>query len=107
MYIPLDFPYNFTDSLCGVSEDFLLLNEDRWLSDIEVRYSIQKRYGRWHLSIIYISIHNPFKFIIKQLDSYPTRKQAITYGEIFQQYIRKKKCETLKMNEDVLNICSN
>jgi len=107
MYLPLNFPYNFIDSLRGSPKDFRLFYEDEWLMDTEVKYFVVERKSRWYLAVIYISIQNPFQLIIKRLDSYATRQQAQTYGKFFQRCIRKDKRGTLKMNEDALNICQN
>ena len=107
MYISPNIPFHKSLDFPGKSEDFALLNEDRWLMNTEVRYNLNKRKGLWHLTMIYIAIENPLKFICRKIDVYNSQKKAIFFADILQRAIRKDARGTLKTNQNAFNFCSN
>ena len=72
-----------------------------------MRYHLQKKRGLWELSMIYIAIENPMKFLCRKIDAYSSEKKAITFAKILQRGIRKDARGTLKSNQNAFNICAN
>jgi hypothetical protein len=107
MYIADNINYDFSENQRGNQKDLTIFHQTRWLHDTEVKYMIDHRSGRWHLTIIYISIHNPLRLICHYLDHYESFKKAELYAQIFQRGIRKDAGGTLKLDEDAYNICYN
>lgn len=91
----------------GTLEDFFFLKDDKWLIDTEVRYLIFAKNSRWHVAMIYISIHNPLQFLCRKIDEYPSEQKAKTFAKLLQRGIRKDARGTLKINTDAFNICTN
>ena len=107
MHIPSNFPINVTPEIPGERIDLNLLERDRWLMDTEVRYWLQARNSQWHLTMIYIALDNPLKFICRKIDTYNSEKKAIIFAKILQRGIRKDARGTLKTNRDAFNFCNN
>lgn len=95
------------DSKQGNKNDLLFLKNDAWLKDTEVRYRIVQTHSRWFLSMIFVWIDNPYRFLCRKIDSYETAKKAEMYAQLFQRGIRKDARGTLKTNENAFNICNN
>jgi hypothetical protein len=95
------------DSKQGNSKDLLFLKNDAWLKDTEVRYRIVRNHGRWFLSMLFVWIDNPYRFLCRKIDNYETERKAEMYAQLFQRGIRKDARGTLKMNENAFNICNN
>lgn len=95
------------DNRKGESKDFLFLFDDRWLKDTAVRSRITQRCGRWHLNVIFIDIHNPYRFLCRYIDHYASARKAHIYAELFIRSIRRDERGTLTMNEDAFDICRN
>ena len=107
MYLPPELPTNEVLERPGGPDDLQLLANDRWLMNTEVRYHLQEKRSRWHLSMIYIAVDNPFRFICRKIDSYPSAQKARTFAEILQRGIRKDARGTLKSNYDAFYLCDN
>ena len=107
MYISSDIPLNFNRERAGTKADLKVLLEDDWLRDTEVKYLLEEKNGLWHLSMIYISIHDALKFVCRRIDVYNSEKKAVTYARILQRGIRKDARGTLKTNRDAFNFCDN
>ncbi|MEM9547368.1 MAG: hypothetical protein AAGA77_15420 [Bacteroidota bacterium] len=107
MYISSDIPFWKPVDVLGDIRDLKLLEEDKWLMDTEVKYNLSEKRSLWILTMIYISIHNPFKFICKKIDIYNSEKKAETFAKILQRGIRKDARGTLKTNHNAFNICQN
>ena len=107
MHLPPDIPFNITDEVAGKPIDLKLLVDDKWLMNTEVCYWIQEQNSLWHLSMLYISTDNPFKFICKKIDTYNSEKKAITFAKILQRGIGKDARGTLKTNRNAFNFCNN
>ena len=107
MYISPNLPFPRTTDSLGTLEDFRWLKEDRWLMDTEVKYQLLEKKGLWHLTMIYVAINNPLKFICRKIDVYNSEKKAKTFASILQRGIRKDARGTLKTNRNAFNICSN
>jgi hypothetical protein len=95
------------DSTQGNKKDLLFLQTDAWLKNTEVRYRIVKSQSRWFLSMLFIAIDNPYRFICRKIDNYETEKKAEMYAILFQRGIRKDARGTLKTDENAFNICHN
>lgn len=107
MYISPDIPFWKPVDVIGDIGDLKLLREDKWLMDTEVKYILKEKNGLWFLTMIYISIQNPFRFICKKIDVYNSEKKAKTFAKILQRGIRKDARGTLKTNQNAFNICQN
>lgn len=107
MYIAQNIPFHRPTDFLGETEDFQLLKEDRWLMNTEVQYQLLERSGLWHLTMIYIAIDNPLKFICRKIDTYNSEKKAKTFASILQRGIRKDARGTLKTDRNAFNICDN
>ena len=107
MYISPDIPFFKLTDFPGKQEDLKLRIEDRWLMDTEVRYQLIEKKGLWYLTMIYIAVDNPFKFICRKIDTYNSEKKAKTFASILQRGIRKDARGTLKTNRNAFNFCNN
>ncbi|MEL6717420.1 MAG: hypothetical protein AAFP82_01755 [Bacteroidota bacterium] len=107
MYIAKNIPFYRPTDFPGEIEDFRLLKDDSWLMDTEVKYQLLEKNGLWHLTMIYIAIDNPFKFICRKIDIYNSEKKATTFASILQRGIRKDARGTLKTDRNAFNICDN
>lgn len=107
MYISADIPFRKPTDFLGKPIDFKLLQEDRWLMNTEVKYLLEKKNGLWHLTMVYVAIENPLKFICRKIDVYNSEKKAKTFASILQRGIRKDARGTLKTNQNAINICNN
>ncbi|MCB0578899.1 MAG: hypothetical protein KDD10_06270 [Phaeodactylibacter sp.] len=107
MYCSPDIPFHLSPEGRGRREDLQLLVEGRWLMNTEVRYWIQERRSRWHLTMVYIAVENPFKLICRRIDAYHSGQKALTFAKILQRGIRKDARGTLKTDRDAFNICAN
>lgn len=107
MYISDTINLDFSENPRGNRSDLEIINQTRWLHDTEVRYVIDLKKGRWHLSMIYIYLHNPMRFVCRYIDNYESFKKAELYAQIFQRGIRKDARGTLKIDDNAYNICFN
>ena len=107
MYISPNIPFHSTNEVAGNQSDLKLLREDAWLMNTEVQYNLQYQKGMWQLTMIYIAIENPLKFICRKIDSYTSEKKAVIYAKILQRGIRKDVRGTLKTNQNAFNFCNN
>ncbi len=107
MFISPHIPLEFNAETPGRREDLQLFVDDRWLMNTEVRYLLQKRKGLWELTMLYISVLDPLKFICRKIDTYSSEKKAKTFAQILQRGIRKDARGTLKTNRDAFNFCDN
>jgi hypothetical protein len=95
------------DSTYGEGKDLKFLYEDNWLKDSEVRSDVTKCKGRWHVFMVFISVKNPYRFLRREIDHYPSAEKATIYAEFFRRSSIKDVRGTLKTNENALNICHN
>ena len=107
MFISPNIPFAETPERPGSRLDMKLLQEDRWLVNTEVRYHIMERRSQWHLTMIYIALENPLKFICRKIDVYYSEKKALTFAKILQRGIRKDARGSLKTNRNAFHICTN
>lgn len=107
MYISPDLPSRTVREMPGNQSDLRLLEEDTWLINTEVRYHLQEKKSRWHLTMVYVAVENPMKLICRKIDAYPSEKKALTYALILQRGIRKDARGALKTNHDALHLCNN
>ena len=107
MQLPSDFSFSLTSEIPGAPCDLQLLGNDRWLMNTEVCYWLQARKSQWHLTMIYVAVENPLKFICRKIDVYNSEKKAITFAKILQRGIRKDARGTLKTNRNAFNFCNN
>ena len=76
MHISPDLPFHTTDEVPGARIDLTLLGDDKWLMNTEVCYWLQERKSQWHLTMLYIAIENPLKFICRKIDTYHSEKKG-------------------------------
>lgn len=107
MFISPNIPFHTCPEVTGSQRDFRVLKEDKWLMNTEVKYRLQAKNSLWHLTMIYIAIDNPLKFICRKIDTYNSEKKAITFAKILQRGIRKDARGTLKTNQNAFNFCDN
>lgn len=107
MYISSNVPFWKAVDYLGKPIDLNLLQEDAWLINTEVRYQLLEKNGLWHLTMIYVAVDNPLKFICRKIDVYNSEKKAKIFASILQRGIRKDARGTLKTNQDAFNICTN
>ncbi|MEO0470771.1 MAG: hypothetical protein AAF206_14180 [Bacteroidota bacterium] len=107
MEIDPDIPRKITAEACGDEADLTLLLDEQWMQETEVSYLIQEMAGRWHVSMIFISIHEPLKIVVRRIDHYHSKKKAEQFAQIFQRGIRKDPRGTLKRKQDDYHICLN
>jgi len=107
VYISPNVPYHKHKEAPGNAKDLKVLEEEKWLMNTEVRYNLQKQKGLWQLTMVYISINNPFQLICRKIDAYPSEKKAKIFAQILQRGIRKDARGTLKTNKNAFNICDN
>lgn len=75
--------------------------------DTEVKYRIIERNGRWHLTMVYVAVHDPFQLLCRAIDSYHSEKRALVFAGILQRGIRKDARGTLKTNSNAFHFCDN
>ena len=98
----------FTLNRRGLYKDLQLLVNDRWLHSTEVRYQIEAKNGRWHLTMVYVYVQNPFQFLCRRLDHYDTEEKAKLYAQLFRRGMQRDARGTLKSNAlHVFDICLN
>ncbi|MCA0232417.1 MAG: hypothetical protein LCH91_18245 [Bacteroidetes bacterium] len=98
----------FTLNVRGLYRDLEVLINDRWLHSTEVRYRIETRKGRWHLTMVYVYVQNPFQFLCRRLDHYDTEDKAKLYAQLFRRGMQRDARGTLKSNAlHVFDICLN
>lgn len=107
MYLSPNIPFPPPPESKGKSEDFIFLKEDQWLMDTEVKYKITMTKSQWHLTMIYIDIHNPLRFIQRKIDRYHSEKKAKIYAQILQRGIRKDARGILKTNKYAIRLYDN
>lgn len=107
MYIAPSVPNTFFADEAASDESLELLEADSWLMNTEVRYHLQEKRSQWHLTMVFVAVDNPMKFICRKIDVYPSEQKALTFARILQRGIRKDARGTLKMNKDAFNICTN
>lgn len=95
------------DSRQGNRQDIQFLEADKWLLDTEVRYIIVEKKRRWYVTMIFISIENPFQFFCRFISHYDTKKKALNNAQLLQRGIQKDARGTLKTKEHGFNICHN
>ena len=107
MYISNDMNHEYTSETYGKKSDYKCLSDDRWLTNTEVKFHLQKKKGLWHLTMVFICIESLIKIRCRSIDSYTSKKKAITFAKILQRGIRKDARGTLKKTKHAFNICYN
>ncbi|WP_435357938.1 hypothetical protein [Emticicia sp. SJ17W-69] len=107
MYIAGSINFDFSENQRGNKKDLAIFSQNRWLYNTDVKYLVEHRSGRWYLSIIFISIHNPLRLICNYINHYESLNKAELYGQFFQKGIRKTTRGNLKLDENAYNICYN
>lgn len=97
----------YEDNRLGDISDLKFMQQAAWLKDSEVRYNIHCHRSRWYISLIFIHIHEPYRFLIRSLNHYESKHKATTYAQIFQRAAQKDARGTLKTNDNAFNICKN
>ncbi len=84
-----------------------ILREEKWLLTAVVLFHIKARLGRYWVSMVYVDSNDPFRFIVRVIDHYPSRQKAEQYARILQRGIRRDPRGTYKIDVDAFHICSN
>ncbi|MCI4669520.1 MAG: hypothetical protein MRZ79_15405 [Bacteroidia bacterium] len=107
MFIDPNIPGANSSEPKGKAMDLLLLVEDAWMMDTEVKYLIQEIKGRWYVTMVFISIHVDIKMVARKIDHYHSKQKALIFAKIFQRGIRKDARGTLKREKHAYDICLN
>ncbi len=91
----------------GNSSDFRLYFDDLWLSDTAVIDDIHKSKGEWSVDLVFVSIHNPLKFIRRFIVSHPCPKRAAQKAHFMRRLAAKDQRGTLEVKIELLNLCEN
>lgn len=78
-----------------------------WLQDSEVRYNIKCEKGRWKVSLIFVDIHNPSHFLIREMGDYHSERLARIYAENMQKTAAKDARGTQKVKINAYHINNN
>lgn len=107
MYVDPDIPRLHSPESKGAVVDLKLLSEEDWMINTEVKYLIQPIRGRWHVWMIFFSLNEWIKLVVRCIDHYPSFAKAETYAQIFQRGIRKDARGTLNRKNHAYYICNN
>jgi len=91
----------------GNHNDLLVLSGETWLMDTEVRYAIRKTKGLWEVSLVFIDIHNPFRFVKWAVNSCTTYTKARIFGDHYRRIAARDERGYLKADQSLLSICLN
>lgn len=91
----------------GDMSDFKLYYDDLWLSDTAVIDDVHRSKGEWAVDLIFVSIHNPLKFIRRFIVSHPCPKRAAQKAELMRRLAAKDQRGTLSVNTHLLQMCQN
>lgn len=91
----------------GSHRDMRILKEEKWLLTAVVLFRIKVRAGQYWVSMVYVDSNDPFRFIVRVIDHYPSRQKAERFASIFQRGIRRDPRGTYKIDVDAFRICSN
>ena len=87
--------------------DLHVLTGETWLMDTEVRYNIRRARGLWEVSLVFIDIHNPFRFVRWAVNSCNTYDKARIFGDYFRRIAARDERGYLKADQSLLSICLN
>lgn len=82
-------------------------NDDKWLLDAEVKYQVEKRHGRWVVSLIFIDTKDPKHFLVKEIADYRSERLAEIHAQNMQKTAAKDIRGTQKVNKDAYDINDN
>ena len=100
-------PFPYQPERRGQRIDLFLLEEDAWMQDTEVKYVIQRIRGRWHVHMVFFSLKEPMKIVVRHIDHYHSKQKAERFAKIFQRGIRKDARGTLQRESYAYHICNN
>ncbi|MEL6591169.1 MAG: hypothetical protein AAFQ87_18400 [Bacteroidota bacterium] len=104
---PEGLPIEPTEEQLGKLIDLNWLEEGLWLQDSEVKPFILPLRSQWHVFMVFFSIRQELKLIVRRIAAYPTQKKAEQFASIFQRGIRKDARGTIKRNRYAYHICDN
>jgi hypothetical protein len=102
-----DYRKTATPERVGNNSDLRVLEDEPWLKDTEVKYHIRGRRGRWEVSLIFIAVDNPLKFVKWQITICTTYPKAKLYGDYYRRLAAKDPRGYLKSDLDRLRYCNN
>lgn len=91
----------------GDMSDFRLYYNDLWLADTAVIDDVHRSKGEWAVDLIFVSIHNPLKFIRRYITSHSCPKRAAQKAELMRRLAAKDQRGTLLVSIGLLKICQN
>jgi hypothetical protein len=107
MFVSPNIPDRIYPETNGKHSNLDFLSQDEWLINTEVRYHLRERRSQWFLTMVFVAVENPMKFICRPIDVYQSEQKALTFAKILQRGIRKDARGTQKSNLDGFNICSS
>ncbi|MEM1337062.1 MAG: hypothetical protein AAF717_05510 [Bacteroidota bacterium] len=82
-------------------------HDDDWLLDSEVQYRITKEDGQWEVSLLFMDIHDPKRFLIRYIGVYRTEKLARITGKIMTDLAARDPRGTQRVKKNAFNFCCN
>ncbi|MEN0003286.1 MAG: hypothetical protein AAF798_04050 [Bacteroidota bacterium] len=101
------FDHRLQPEQAGNYADLRILEEDPWLQDTEVKYHLRHVKKQWVVSLVFISIHNPFQFIKHTITYCTTYRKACIYGDYYRRIAAKDPRGYLKTDLDQFQLCLN
>ncbi|HAI76668.1 MAG TPA: hypothetical protein DCM08_10515 [Microscillaceae bacterium] len=72
-----------------------------------MRYRLVAWKGRWWLTMVFVWVFDPMRFICREIDDYDSEKKALIYAELFKRGIQKDARGTQKTNENLIHFKLN
>nr|WP_293834141.1 hypothetical protein [uncultured Arsenicibacter sp.] len=91
----------------GNMSDFRLYYDDLWLADTAVIENIHRYKGEWAVDLVFAHIHNPLKFIRRNITSHPCPKRAAQKAGFMRRLAAKDQRGTLSITIQSLNLSHN
>ncbi|MCI5080625.1 MAG: hypothetical protein MRY78_02980 [Saprospiraceae bacterium] len=91
----------------GKLTDLQVLQAEDWLADTEVKYAIRFTKGRWEVSLVFIDITNPLRFVKWAINNCATYNKARIFGDHYRRIAARDVRGYLKSNLEDLQLCMN
>ena len=78
-----------------------------WLPDAEVKYFVEEIKGRWYVSLLFIDVNNPRRFLKKTIGDYHSEKLAKIYAENMLKTVSKDCRGTQKIKKNAYDTNDN
>ncbi|WP_210518832.1 hypothetical protein [Hymenobacter terricola] len=91
----------------GSRADFAPLYEDRWLIDTAVIGHLACIRGEWRVSLVFVHVHNPLRFIKRHITAHPTQARAAQQAYYMRRLAAKDQRGTLAVSVEQLRLSPN